>query len=109
MFCFQKEIKKIDMGGGIVRQDVGEGGSMNVLHWNMSDGALIKLHHHRQEQFGYIIKGGFEMQVGLEKTRLGAGDSYFIPPNVEHSFLALGDTEAIDVFSPVKDDFPWEE
>ena len=47
------------------------------------------------------------MVVGDEKAVLKAGDAYFIPPNVMHSFTAVGDTEAIDIFNPVKMDFPW--
>ena len=109
MFCYHEKIKKVDMGGGVIRQDLGEGERMNVLHWNMADKSVVKLHTHSQEQFGYFIKGGFKMIVGDETSELKAGDAYFIPPNVPHEFIAVGDTEAIDVFSPVKEDFPWKE
>ena len=106
MFCFHKEIKKKDIGGGILMQELGPGRNMNVLHWNMSDGSVIPLHQHPQEQFGYVIQGGFHMTIGDEETVLNAGDSYFIPPDQPHTFVAVGDTEAIDVFSPVKHDIP---
>jgi len=109
MFCYHEKIKKVDMGGGVIRQDLGEGQRMNVLHWNMADGSVVKLHTHPQEQFGYVIKGGFKMIVGDETAILKAGDCYFIPPDVPHEFTAIGETEAIDVFSPVKKDFPWKE
>ena len=109
MFCYHEKIKKVDMGEGVIRQDLGTGESMNVLHWNMKDKSEVKMHTHQQEQFGYVIKGGFEIIVGDETTTLKAGDAYFIPPNVPHSFIATGETEAIDVFSPVKTDFPWKE
>ena len=109
MFCYHKTKKKIDMGGGVIRQYLGEGQSMNVQHWNMADKSVVKMHKHSQEQFGYVIKGGFRMIVGDETAELGAGDAYFIPPDVLHEFTAVGETEAIDVFSPVKHDFPWKE
>ena len=38
---FHKEIEKIDMGKGVIRQDFAEGKNMNVLHWNMSDGSVV--------------------------------------------------------------------
>ena len=95
------------MGGGIIRLDLANGESMNSLHWNIADKGEVKLHQHSQEQFGYIIKGGFDMVIGNEKKILKAGDAYVVPPNVPHSFIAIGETEAIDVFSPVKKDFPW--
>jgi len=109
MFCYRERIEKIDMGGGVIRQDLGKGERMNVLHWNMADKSVVKMHTHPQEQFGYVIKGGFRMTVGDEVAELKAGDAYFIPPGVPHEFVAIGETEAIDVFSPVKEDFPWKE
>lgn len=109
MFIFHKKIEKHDMGGGIVRQDLANGERLNTLHWNIADKGEVTLHHHPQEQFGYIIKGGFEMLIGNETKILKAGDAYVVPPNVPHSFIANGETEAIDVFSPVKEDFPWKE
>jgi len=109
MFCFHEEIKKEELSAGVVVQELGYGTEMNVLHWNMANRSVVPLHKHPQEQFGYVIKGGFEIVVGDEKSVLKAGDAYFIPPNVQHSFVAVGETEAIDVFSPIKKDFPWKE
>ena len=109
MFFFCERIPKVDMGEGVVRQDFAQGQRMNVLHWDMADGSEVKLHAHPQEQFGYVIRGGFEISIEGKTTVLKQGDAYFIPPNVPHSFRAVGDTEAIDVFSPAKSDFPWVE
>jgi quercetin dioxygenase-like cupin family protein len=109
MFCYSEQIKKTDMGEGVIRQYLGEGTSLNAQHWNMADRSVVKLHSHPQEQFGYVIRGGFRMIIGDETADLKAGDAYFIPPNVPHEFTAVGETEAIDVFSPAKTDFPWKE
>ena len=107
MFVFRGKIEKIDMGGGVIRQYLGAGQKMNAQHWDMADQSVVKLHTHPQEQFGYVIKGGFKMIIGDETAELKAGDAYFIPPDVPHEFTAIGQTEAIDIFSPVKTDFPW--
>jgi len=107
MFIHHRDVPKHDMGGGVVRQDLAAGQRLNVLHWNIADGGEVARHTHPQEQFGYVIRGGFRMQVGEEALVLHSGDAYVIPPNVPHSFIAVGETEAIDVFSPVKEDFPW--
>ena len=107
MFIFRGKLKKIDMGGGVIRQYLGECTKMNAQHWDMADGSIVKLHAHPQEQFGYVIKGGFRMLIGNETRDLGPGDAYFIPPDVQHEFTAIGQTEAIDIFSPIKTDFPW--
>ncbi|MFH1339322.1 MAG: cupin domain-containing protein [Candidatus Omnitrophota bacterium] len=107
MFVFRNKLKKIDMGEGVIRQYLGEGKLMNAQHWDMADGSVVKLHTHPQEQFGYVISGGFKMLIADEVKNLGPGDAYFIPPDVPHEFTAIGQTEAIDIFSPVKLDFPW--
>jgi len=106
VFCFHKKIAKKEIGKGVVLQVLGRGEQMNVLHWNMADNSVVPLHHHAHEQFGYVIKGGFAMNIGGDETILKAGDAYFIPPDVPHEFRALGETEAIDVFHPIKEDIP---
>ncbi len=107
MFVFLQKIDKKDMGGGVILKELGSGASMTVLHWNMADGSTVPSHAHLHEQFGYVIKGGFRMVVGSDIAELKEGDCYFIPSNVPHEFTAVGETEAIDVFSPVRTDFPW--
>jgi quercetin dioxygenase-like cupin family protein len=109
MYCNHKKLKKIDMDGGVIRMYFGQGNKMNAQHWDMANKSVVKMHRHKQEQFGYIIKGGFKMIIGGKRATLRAGDAYFIPANVPHEFVAVGQTEAIDVFSPVKHDFPWKE
>lgn len=105
---FHEGIEKVDMGKGVIRQDFAKGKNMNVLHWNMADKSVVGLHTHPQEQFGLCIKGGFLLTIGEETYTLKAGDAYLVPANIPHSFVAVGDTEAIDVFAPIKSEFPWD-
>jgi len=94
MFVHREKLKKEDLGGGVIMQYLGCSNNMNVLHWNIADGGEVKLHSHEHEQFGYVIK------------TLGEGDCYFIGSKVPHTFVAIGETEAIDVFSPFRTDLP---
>lgn len=106
MICYHEKTGKIDFDEGVLLQILGAGQNMNVLHWNMADKSVVALHKHPEEQFGYVIEGGFEIRMEGQTFILKAGDAYFIPPNVEHSFVAIGETEAIDVFSPIKEEIP---
>lgn len=102
LYRFHERIPKKDLGKGVIFQDLGTGNAMNVFHWNMADGSKVDLHQHPSEQFGYVIKGGFKMLIGKEEAVLKEGDAYFIPANVPHTFTAIGETEAIDVFTPIR-------
>ncbi len=100
------ELEKHDLGGGILVQHIGSGEYMTALHWDMEDQSEVKMHSHPNEQFGYVIKGGYKFFLGAETYILKAGDSYFVPPNVEHGFITIGQAEAIDIFYPVRDNLP---
>jgi len=107
MFCFHKDSTEKDLGNGLCVTELGAGERLSVLHWNLADGSIVPTHQHEHEQFGYVISGGFAMTVGDERATLAAGDSYFIPANSPHGFVTIGQTEAIDVFAPVRTDYPW--
>jgi len=107
MFRFLDQIETKEVSADIVLKELGSSERLTVLHWDMADKSTVPEHSHPEEQFGYVIKGGFEMVIGDESAVLKEGDCYFIPPDVPHMFTATGETEAIDVFSPVRTSFPW--
>jgi len=106
MYCFKDQIPEKDLGKGVILKVPGHLENLSVFHWDMADGSVVTEHSHPQEQFGYVIKGGFDMVIGGERATLGEGDSYFIPADVPHYFTAIGQTEAIDVFSPIRVGIP---
>lgn len=100
VFVLRKDLPVQDVGHGVQLRVLGATERMNALHWLSPDGASLPVHSHPEEQFGYVLRGGFRMTIGEETRELSAGDSYFIPANEPHSFLTIGVTEAIDIFSP---------
>ena len=103
-FVFHDKLKKSDMGGGIIRQYLGACEKMNAQHIDLADGSTVKLHSHPQVQLGYVISGGLKVTIGNDTQILKAGDAYFVPAGVPHEPTAIGQTEAIDVFSPIRPD-----
>jgi Uncharacterized conserved protein, contains double-stranded beta-helix domain len=97
------KVPKKDMGDGRLVQVIGEGGNLNAVHWNIPDGRVVPSHEHPAEQLGYVVRGRLELTTGEETFLIEEGDSYVLPPNVPHGFRAVGDVEAIDVFSPPRD------
>ena len=102
MICHHDRIEKHDLGGGVIMQVLGVGENMNVMHWDMADGSEVKHHHHPEEQFGFVLKGELQLTIEGKIFSVKAGDGYFVPTDKGHSFVAVGKTEAIDVFSPIK-------
>jgi len=102
MFVTQDKIEKLDFAKGILLQRLARGDAISAVHWDFSEGAELPEHEHAEEQFGYIIKGGFEVTIGGETCVLRAGEAYYVPPHTLHKFVSLGPTQAIDVFTPVR-------
>ena len=94
-----------DMGGGIKRQILGYNGQIMMVRVWFSEQAVGQTHSHYHSQVSYVESGRFDVTVGSETKTLKAGDSFFIPPNVEHGAVCREAGVLLDVFSPVREDF----
>ena len=47
--------------------------------------------HPFQDEWFYVVEGAYLFQVGEEKFSLKAGDTIFLPRNVQHAFVQLTD------------------
>jgi quercetin dioxygenase-like cupin family protein len=81
------------------------GEAITVAHWDVVAGNRIPSHAHHHEQIVNCLEGTFDMTVGEETFRMTAGDTVIVPPDVEHSALAVTDCRCLDVFTPVRDDY----
>jgi quercetin dioxygenase-like cupin family protein len=68
-------------------------------------GSTLPVHSHPYEQTGYLVKGRIRLTIGGEEHETGPGDSWCIPPDVEHGAQILEDSIAVEVFSPVRQDY----
>ena len=71
----------------------------------LEQGAMLPRHSHPHEQTGYLVSGSIALTIGDETHRLSAGDSWCIPGRVEHNAIARERSVAIEVFSPVREDY----
>ncbi|MDX2481340.1 MAG: cupin domain-containing protein [Desulfuromusa sp.] len=76
-----------------------------LVEFRMKKGALLPRHSHPHEQTGYLVSGSMELTIGSETFTVETGDSWCIAENIEHNGVILDDTVAIEVFSPVRDDY----
>ena len=71
----------------------------------LKKGCRVAPHKHESEQMTYILKGLMELTLPDRKVKLAEGQVLLIPPNLEHSAVALEDTVDLDVFSPIRKDW----
>jgi quercetin dioxygenase-like cupin family protein len=71
----------------------------------LGKGRQLPRHSHPHEQTGYLVKGHLRLTIGAEIFEVMPGDSWCIPSEVEHSAEILENSVAIEVFSPVREDY----
>lgn len=71
----------------------------------LAKGSEVPLHSHPHEQIGFVLSGRLFFTIGDESKMLEAGDGYVIPSRLLHSVQAPEDSVAIDIFSPVREEY----
>ncbi len=73
--------------------------------FRMDKGSKIPMHSHPQEQTGRLIKGRLMLTVDNDTAEMKPGDCWMVPGNIRHSVTVEEDSIAIEVFSPVREDY----
>jgi quercetin dioxygenase-like cupin family protein len=98
------EIKEEKLNEKITRKlAVGQNEMVGRL-W-LAKGAVVPPHKHVSEQITMVMSGALKFTIGGKGITVSAGEVLIIPPNVVHSALALEDTDDIDSFSPLREDW----
>ncbi len=79
--------------------------TMTMARLVIKKGGVVPLHQHVNEQISTIIEGVLLFEIDGRQVTVGAGESLVIPPDIPHKVEALEDTIAVDVFSPVREDW----
>jgi quercetin dioxygenase-like cupin family protein len=90
---------------GVKRKTLVHGDNTLLTEFRLRKGASIPLHRHPHEQTGYLVAGRLQLTIGGEIWPAEAGDSWCIPGDVEHAVQVLEDATAVEVFSPVREDY----
>jgi quercetin dioxygenase-like cupin family protein len=88
-----------------IRRRVVSGKQGTMVYWRMKAGAHAAAHKHPHEQFVWMVKGTMDFRIGDEKRTTKPGDVAAIPGEVEHEAYFPEDSEVIDFFAPVREDF----
>lgn len=90
---------------GIERKTLVYGDKTLMTEFLLKKGSRLPPHAHPQEQTGYLVSGHIRLAIGTEEKEMMPGDSWCIPGGVEHGAEILEDAVAVEVFSPVRQDY----
>jgi quercetin dioxygenase-like cupin family protein len=66
---------------------------------------VVPEHSHPNEQISMLDQGSLRFVIAGQEILVKAGEVLRIPPHVPHSAEALEDAVAVDLFSPVREDW----
>lgn len=92
------------LGEGIARRFLC-GERITVAQFELKKGALVPEHSHENEQISYILEGTLRFVLAGQPVEVRAGEVLVIPPQVPHSAEAIADCRALDIFSPIRQDW----
>jgi len=90
---------------GILRKTLVHGDKTLMTEFHLAAGKLLPMHAHPHEQTGYLVSGKMTLLVGDAEFPAAPGDSWCIPGGVKHGARIIEDSVAVEVFSPVREDY----
>jgi quercetin dioxygenase-like cupin family protein len=90
---------------GIEQKTLVYGEKTLMTEFLLRKGSTLPRHTHPHEQTGYLVEGHIRLSIGAEKFDAQAGDSWCIPSGFEHGADIIENSVAIEVFSPVREDY----
>ncbi len=98
----QKSFKPIDgLKGKIVHHD-----NHSYVFWKIKKGTILPEHQHEHKQISIVTKGSLKLTVDGKSSILKKGMMAIIPSNAKHSAAALTHVKVLDIFDPIREDFP---
>lgn len=74
---------------------VAVGETLMMAHVELEEGTITTPHKHDYEEIIYVVKGKWEVTIEDEVFVVEANQSLVVPPNKEHSAVALSEIIAV--------------
>jgi quercetin dioxygenase-like cupin family protein len=98
------EIPAEQMNESVTRQVI-HTDTMTVARLVLREGAVVPRHSHPNEQISNVESGLLRFVFDHGEVEVRAGESMQIPGNVPHAVHAIENSVALDLFSPVREDW----
>lgn len=90
---------------GIAIKSLVHGAKTSLVEFRLAKGTILPRHAHPHEQTGYLVSGRIRLTAGDETFDVSPGDSWCVAGDVAHSAEIIEDSVAVEVFSPVREDY----
>ena len=90
---------------GIERKTLVHGVRTLLTEFKLEGGKTLPMHNHPQEQTGYLAAGHIALTIGGVEHDIMPGDAWTIPADVVHGARIFENSVAIEVFSPIREDY----
>src|SRR4026208_1736779 len=81
------------------------GDSITIGRFELKQGGVVPSHSHANEQISIVLSGVLLFRIEGVETVVKAGEVMQIPANTAHEVEVLEDKPAVDVFSPIRQDW----
>ncbi len=90
---------------GIRLKTLCHGKKTHMVQFLLEGGHDLPMHTHPHEQTGFLVSGHMILTIDGKPHDLHPGDSWCIPGDVPHGAEIIEDTVAVEVFSPVREEY----
>lgn len=105
VFGVHAETPAVQIFPGVFRRTIVWGANAMVCEITLPAGSRVVPHSHPHEQCGYLVSGALEFTIDGQTSVIRQGGGWAVPGGATHSVVALEDSIAIDVFSPVREEY----
>jgi quercetin dioxygenase-like cupin family protein len=90
---------------GVEMKPLSHGEKTLMVQFRFKAGADLPIHQHPYEQTGYLVSGRMRLTIGSDVFEVLPGDNWAIPEGVDHGAEILEPSVALELFSPVREDY----
>jgi len=90
---------------GVFMKALTYGNNSLLCEFQLKQGSIIPAHQHPQEQTGYLISGRLRFSSDDEDFIVEPGSSWNFKGGIVHGAEVLEDSVAIEIFSPIRQDY----
>ena len=90
---------------GIEQKTLAYGEKSLMAEFRLKKGSVLPRHRHPHEQIGYLVSGRIRLHIADQVHECAPGDSWCIPGDAEHGADIMEDSIAVEVFSPVREEY----